>query len=107
VAITLARIPVVGGVAYAERVRQLPSTFTATLAAEPGNRYFLQAVAVLVDGEKVGYLAPEISANYYDVINGRTAPVTCPGRRGSHSDHETSGVEVLLDFSGIDVQPLP
>src|SRR5436190_17927877 len=31
----LSRIPVVGGVAYIERVRRLPAAFTATLAPEP------------------------------------------------------------------------
>ena len=103
----LQRIPVVGGVAYIERVRRLPSTFTATLVAEPGNRYFHQAIAVLVNGEKVGYVAPEVSANYHAQVAASASPVTCPGRRGSQYDHETSGVELLLDFSAIELQPQP
>ena len=55
------RIPVVAGLAYVERVRRLPSVFTASLVPEPDNRYFPGAVAVLSGGEKVGYLAPEIA----------------------------------------------
>jgi hypothetical protein len=95
------RIPVVAGVAYIEAVRRLPATFTATLAAEPDNRYFQHAIAVLVDGAKVGYVAPEIAPNVYDTVSGSATPLTCPGRRASSSDHATSGVELLLDFSGL------
>jgi hypothetical protein len=102
----LHRIPVVAGLAYIERVRQLPSTFTATLAAEPDNRYFLCAIAVVANGEKVGYVAPEISADYFDAIKSHAEPLTCPGRRADASDHETSGVELLLDFSSLSVNPL-
>jgi len=92
----LHRIPVVAGLAYIERVRQLPSTFSATLEAEPENRYNPHAIAVFAGGEKVGYLAPEI-ARRYPALNGQT----CPARRASVSDHETSGIELLLDFSGL------
>ena len=95
------RIPVVAGLAYVERVRRLPASFTATLAAEPENRYFLHAIAVLADGEKVGYIAPEVAAGIYEEVKGASAAVTCPARRASRSDHETSGVEILLDFSGL------
>jgi hypothetical protein len=94
----LDRIPVVAGLAYIERVRRLPSAFTAVLQVEPDNRYFRHAVAVTVNGEKVGYLAPEIARSYYDTIESAVQPVTCPGRPARHSDHETSGVELLLDF---------
>ena len=97
------RIPVVGGLAYVERLRQLPSAFPVTLVTEPGNRYFRHAIAVLENGEKVGYVAPEVAAHYYDAIHAATAPVTCPARRGTIFDHETSGVELLLDFSGLEV----
>lgn len=100
------RIPVVAGLGYAERVKRLPPTFTASLAHEPDNRYFPHAVAVLVEGEKVGYLAPEIARRYYEPLAAREgAPVSCPGRRASESDHETSGVELLLDFSDLPVAP--
>jgi hypothetical protein len=100
------RIPVVAGLAYIERVRPLPSSFTVTLLPEPDNRYFQTAVAVMSGGEKIGYLAPEISRRYFAplVARGSAAAVTCPGRRGSHADHETSGVEVLLDFTALDVE---
>ena len=95
----LARIPVVGGIAYKERVRTLPPTFTATLSAEPNNRYFRHAIAVTVDQDKVGYVAPEIAPEYYDAVAGKSGTLTCPGRRSAPIDHETSGVEVFLDFS--------
>jgi hypothetical protein len=97
----LQRIPVVAGLAYIERVQRLPPTFTATLMAEPDNRYFRHAIAVQANGEKVGYVAPEVSAGYFDSLKDHTAGVTCPARRGDRSDHETSGVELLLDFTAL------
>ena len=96
----LARVPVVGGLAYLERVRRLPSAFTATLAAEPDNRYFRHALAVMVGGEKVGYVAPEVARGVFEAVRAAGTP-SCPGRLGRHADHETSGVELLLDFSGL------
>ena len=104
--VLLRRIPVVAGLGYIERVRLLPASFTAGLAPEPENRYFPRAVAVTVDGQKVGYLAPEIGRRYFEPLTTRTGdPVTCPGRRAGAADHETSGVELLLDFSGLPVAP--
>ena len=97
----LQRIPVVGALAYVEPLRPLQSAFTATLAAEPENRYFRHAIAVLASGEKVGYVAPEIAGHYYDAIETAPAPITCPARRATTADHETSGVELLLDFTGL------
>ena len=99
----LTRIPVVAGLGYIERVRRLPSTFTATLTREPENRYFRAAIAVVANGEKVGYVAPEIARRYFEPLGATSPPVTCPARRASHSDHETSGVELLLDFSQLPV----
>jgi hypothetical protein len=101
----LSRIPVVAGLGYAERVRNLPSAFTATLSREPDNRYFPAAIAVLVNGEKVGYVAPEIARRYFEPLAGASTPPSCPGRRASHADHETSGVELLLDFSQLEIAP--
>ena len=97
----LSRIPVVAGVAYIERVRRLPPSFTATLVAEPDNRYFRHAIAVVVNGEKIGYVAPEIAAGIFESVKSATPPLTCPGRCASRIDHEASGVETLLDFSGL------
>jgi hypothetical protein len=97
------RIPVVAGLAYVERLRPLPPAFPVTLVTEPDNRYFRHAIAVLANGEKVGYVAPEIAPHYYDGVRTATAPVTCPAHRGTLSDHQTSGVELLLDFSGLEV----
>ena len=95
------RVPMVAGVAYIERIRRLPATFTATLAAEPDNRYFRHAIAVLFQGEKIGYVAPEVAAGVFDAINGGSAPIACPARRAAPIDHESTGVEILLDFSGL------
>jgi hypothetical protein len=87
----LRRIPVVGGLAYIEHVRRVASSFTATLRIEPENRYFPQAIAVVVAGAKVGHAS----------IAAAPEPVTCPGRRATHTDHETSGVELFLDFTNV------
>ena len=101
----LQRIPVVGGIAYVERLRGLPSTFTAALVPEPDNRYFRQAIAVIASGEKVGYVAPEIARRYYDGVTSAGSAIECPARRAAPEDHETSGVELLLDFSSLAIRP--
>jgi hypothetical protein len=104
----LNRIPVVGGLGYVERVRSLPPSFTASLTVERENRYLPNAIAVVVGGQKVGYVAPEIAARYFGPLAARESePVSVPGRLASRSDHETSGVELLLDFSALPVSPLP
>jgi hypothetical protein len=101
------RIPVVSGMAYIERVRRMPATFVATLAPEPDNRYMRHAVAVFGNGEKLGYLAPEIAIRYFDSVSAQSEPVTCPARRASVFDHGSSGVELLLDFSALPVSSAP
>ena len=97
----LNRIPVVGGLAYIEHVRSLPATFNAVLSTEPDNRYFRHAIAVIVNGGKTGYVAPEVAAGMFEQIRGSASPLTCPGRRAAEADHETSGVEILLDFTSL------
>ncbi len=99
----LQRVPVVAGLAYSERIRQVASSFTATLSAEPGHRYFRQAIAVFAGGEKVGYVAPEVAVRYFEALRAHAGAVTCPARRGTPSDRQTSGVELLLDFTTLDV----
>ena len=101
----LQRVPVVAGLAYIERVRRLPSAFTAVLQPEPDNRYFRHALAVMVNGEKVGYIAPEVAWAHYEAVRSAASPVSCAGRRAQHADHETSGVELLLDFSSVPSAP--
>jgi hypothetical protein len=99
------RVPVVAGLAYIENLRTLPQTFTVGLSVESDNRYFRHAIAVLAGSGKIGYVAPEIAPHYYESIKASTAPITCPARRASAFDHETSGVEVLLDMSGLAAEP--
>ena len=91
------------GPAYVERIQRLPSKFAATLKAEPGNRFNLTAVAVYASGDKIGYLPPDISPHYFATV---TEPgVECPARRASRAAHENTGVEVLLDLSGVPCEP--
>jgi HIRAN domain-containing protein len=103
----LRRIPMVAGLAYIERVRRLPSQLTVTLQPERENTYFLHAIAVLASGEKVGYVTPEVARRYYSRMLDTSAPVSCPARHASMSDHRTSGVELILDFSELSVTPEP
>jgi hypothetical protein len=98
----LTRVPVVAGLGYVERVSTQPSSFEVTLAVEPGHRYFRNAIAVSAGGQKLGYLAPEVAWDYFDQI-AASGPVSCPARRSSLSDHQTSGVELLLDLSGLSI----
>jgi len=93
------RVPVVAGVAYREQLGQRPSSFEAMLIAEPENRFFRHAIAVVEGGDKLGYVAPEVALEYFGLLSAAIPPLTCPARRGARSDHETSGVELLLDFS--------
>jgi len=103
----LNRIPVVAGLAFIERVRDLPATFRAILKPAPANVYFRHAIEVQVSGVKVGYVAPEVAVRYVEPLMAwQGEPIGCPGRRGSPSDYATSGVELLLDFSDLPVQPL-
>ena len=97
----LARVPMVSGVAYRERLRPLPAAFVVTLAPETANRYFPHAIAVMANGEKIGYVAPEVAVRYFDPLKASPTPATCPARRATPIDHETSGVEVLLDFTAL------
>src|SRR4051812_25035464 len=96
-----ARIPVVAGLAYIERLRRRPSSFEVTLVPEPENRYFRQAVAVMAGGDKLGYVAPEVALRYFEPITAATVAMVCSARRSAPIDRETSGVELFLDFSGM------
>ena len=80
---------------------------TVTLQPEKENRYFHHAIAVMANYERVGYVAPEIARRYYAPLVEHSAAVTCPARRAPAIDRQTSGVELLLDFSALPVQPAP
>ena len=103
----LKRVPVVAGLAYIERVRRLPSPVTVSVQPERDNRYFLHAIAVSANGEKVGYVAPEVARRYFEPLAAHGAALTCPARRPAPSDHATSGVELLLDFSSLPIEGAP
>ncbi len=96
----IAHVPVVAGPAYFERIQRLPSKFTATLKAEPDNRFDLTAVAVHAGGDKIGYLPPDISRHYFDTLKDGAA-AECPGRRAPLSARENTGVIILLDLTGV------
>jgi hypothetical protein len=97
----IAHTPVAAGPAYADRIQRLHSKFTATLKPEPDNRFNHAAVAVLAGGEKIGYLPPEISRHYFETLLAASSPVECPGRRAPLSAHENTGVDILLDLTGV------
>lgn len=96
-------VPVAAGLCYIERIQRLPSRFTATLAAEPGNPYNHTAVAVLVNGEKVGYLPADLSHRYQRCV--QATAVECPGRRAPIGTASNSGVELLLDLTAVPCEP--
>jgi hypothetical protein len=99
----LTHVPVAAGLAYIERIQRLPSKFIATLAADPGNRFNLTAVVVLVNGEKVGYLPADLSRRYHETVKARSCE--CPGRRVPVATLELTGVELLLDLSNVPCAP--
>ena len=106
-------VPVAAGPAYSERIQRLHSKFTVTLKAEPEHRFNLTAVAVLADGETVSYLPPDISRHYFEPLKALQAlqttaggaGVECPGRRAPLSAHENTGVDILLDLTGVPCVP--
>jgi hypothetical protein len=95
----LTHVPMAAGPAYIERIQRLPSKFSATLKPEPDNRFNRTAVAVYASGEKIGYLPPEISPHYFAAL--LAGGSECQGRRAPVSAHENTGVEVLLDLTGV------
>jgi hypothetical protein len=96
---------VVGSLAYRERLKALPSSFDATLALEPENRYFLQAVAVHGPAGKVGYLAPEAVRSRYDAIKAALAEgvVTCRAQRTAAPATSQGAVEIFVDLSAFPI----
>ena len=100
----LMHTPVAGGPAYLERIQRLPSKFTVILKAEPENRFNPAAVAVFAGDDKLGYLPPEISRHYFEPLKGG-AGFECPGRHAPLSARENTGVDILLDLTGVPCAP--
>jgi hypothetical protein len=99
----LTHVPVAAGPAYIERIRQLPSKFTVALRAEPGNRFNHTAVVVLSSGEPIGYLPADLSRRYFEELKDSPG-VEVPGRHAPLAAIDDTGVEVLLDLSGVRVR---
>jgi hypothetical protein len=95
---------VAAGPAYSGQIERLPSKFTATLRAEPDNRFNLAAVAVHAGGDKIGYLPPEISRRYFNALKDGPG-AECTGRRSPVSAHENTGTDILLDLTGVPCEP--
>ncbi|MDQ3069022.1 MAG: hypothetical protein M3R55_04760 [Acidobacteriota bacterium] len=97
----VAHIAVVGSLAYRERMASLPESFQATLVPEPGNRYFLHAIAVHAPSGKIGYVAPEASRSRYERVAMAVAagPVTCPARRAGTDRTAQGAIEVFVDLT--------
>lgn len=90
-------IPMVAGLAYRERLAQLPPEFDATLRVEPDNPYNPCAIAVIGPNGKVGYVAPEVARHIYeDVAGGGIA--SCLVRRGDYSP--TTGIMGVVEIRG-------
>jgi hypothetical protein len=100
----LTHVPVAAGPAYAERIQRLPSKFTATLRAEPDNRFNKAAVAVTAGNDKIGYLPPEIARHYFESAK-QADGIECSARRAAGSAHENTGTEILLDLTGVPCEP--
>ena len=100
----LTHIPVAAGPAYAEQIQRLPSKFTATLRAEPDNRFNKAAVAVFAGHDKIGYLPPEIARHYFESAK-PAAGIECSARRAPASAHENTGTDILLDLTGVACEP--
>lgn len=88
------------GPAYAEQIDRLPSKFTATLKPDPDNRVNFTAIAVWAGGSKVGYLPADLSREYYAAVKS-AGEIECQGRRAPVSAHDNTGVDLLLDLSGV------
>jgi hypothetical protein len=87
-------VPLVGGLAYRERLQALPPRFNGTLHTEPGNPYNPCAIAVHGPTGKVGYVAPEIARHVYDRMAGGEG-TACVVVRGDYSP--TTGILALIE----------
>lgn len=90
----------VAGPAFREAIQRLPSKFTATMTAEPDNRFNFTAVVVHAGGAKIGYLPPDLSRRYFDALRDRP-PVECQARHAPLAAHDDTGVDVLLDLTNL------
>ncbi|HXH05820.1 MAG TPA: HIRAN domain-containing protein [Vicinamibacterales bacterium] len=84
----------VAGLAYRERLEDLPEEFTATLVPEPDNRYNPRAVAVRAAGVKIGYVAPEVAIEWSAALTG--AGIPCRVRKEPAQRARATGVAAYL-----------
>jgi hypothetical protein len=88
-------ISLVSGLAFRERLQQLPAEFQATLRVEPGNPYNPRAVAVVGPTGKIGYVAPELARELYERVAGGEV-ASCLVRRGNYSP--STGILGILEI---------
>jgi hypothetical protein len=55
---------------------------------------------VYAGGDKVGYLPADLSRQYYPTVEA-AGEIECHGRHAPVSAHEDTGVDLLLDLSGV------
>jgi hypothetical protein len=96
-------VPVVATYAFRERWMGVPSPFEVTLAIETDNRYNPGAIAVLLSGAKIGYIAPELARPLTDALSPRLQAgehLSCQAR---FEDPDTRvDARILLDMSAFD-----
>lgn len=88
-------IPLVAGLAFRERLAQLPAEFRATLRVEPESPYNPRGISVIGPNGKVGYVATEAARQLYEKVAGGEI-VTCRARQGHYSP--TTGVLGILEI---------
>jgi hypothetical protein len=88
-------IAMVSGLAFRERLEQLPTEFRATLTAEPENPYNPCAIAVVGPSGKIGYVAPEVARALYGKVKAGEL-TACRVRQGLFSS--STGILGILEI---------
>ena len=95
-------VPIVGESDHQETLRSLLDhhgrSVVASLVAEPENPQDPNAVAVVIEEGRVGYLNADIAKRYGTVLNERATPFRCPATLHG-GDWDSPTIHVVLDFS--------
>src|SRR3972149_3039835 len=93
---------IVGGSDYQEALRYLVDQHGRSVLASPGpdpqNPHDPNAVAIVIEEQKVGYLTADVAKRYGPVLGARSAPMRCPVELHG-GEWDVPSVHVLLDFS--------